>query len=119
MSKIAGVILVILGGFFLYLGGNEIRHLEDFTIRAAYCITAAGGILFLVGLLHFKAPHKAFLISIPVLVFLQLLVFLINRFYVPNSRWLYYQVMLAMLSLLTLWVSYTGYRNQKKQVTAS
>src|SRR5204862_525592 len=90
MSKFAGIILVMIGGFFLYFGIGEIRHLESLPRNSAYAIAVAGAILVLIGLLHFKAPHKAFLVSIPFLILLQFLVLLVGHYFMNHPRWLYY-----------------------------
>jgi hypothetical protein len=114
MSKIAGIVLLILGGFFVYVGVNEIRHLDFLTLHAAYSTTAAGALVVLAGLLHFKAPHKAFLLSIPFLLLLQVVVLSISHYFLDQRRWLYYQILVGITSLLILFISYRGYQQQKK-----
>lgn len=114
MSKIAGIVLLILGGFVVYLGVTEIRHMEFLTPRAAYTTTAAGALLVIAGLLHFKAPHKAFLLSIPFLLLLQVVVFSVSHYFMDQRRWLYYQILVGLTSLFTLFLSYRGYQQQKK-----
>lgn len=113
MSKLAGIILLIMGVFFVYLGANEILHPESLTRNASYATTGAGVILVITGLLHFKAPHKAFLVSIPFLLLFQFVVFLVAHYFYEDKRWLYYQILVGVVSLLTLWVSYRGYVEQK------
>lgn len=113
MSKVAGIVLLILGAYILYLGAGEIRHLEFLTRHVAWVTTAAGAILMLIGLAHFRAPHKAFLLSIPFLLLLQGLVFAVAHTFYDNKRWLYYQILVAAISILTVWLSYRGYLQKK------
>ena len=119
MSKVAGIILVILGGYILYLGIGEIRHLEFLTRNVAYVTAATGAILVLIGLAHFRAPHKAFLLSIPFLILLQGLVFAVAHTFYDNKRWLYYQILVAVVSILTVWLSYRGYLQKKESGKAA
>ena len=106
--------LLVLGGFFVYLGVTEVRHMEFLTPHAAYSTTAAGALVALAGFLHFKAPHKAFLVSIPFLLLFQVVVFAVSHYFMDQRRWLYYQVLVGVTSLFTLFLSYRGYQKQKQ-----
>jgi hypothetical protein len=112
MSKLAGIILMIYGGWTAYVGFNEIAHPAELTRFAAFATTALGIFLLLVGLGHFKAPHKAFLTSIPLLIAFHIQMYFNKLIYFDDPKWSY-QVCLLVISLIAMTLSYFGYSRQK------
>ena len=108
MSAVAGIILILLGGASLALGVNEILHPNQLPPFAAKTTAGIGLILIVIGLLHFRAPHKAFLLSIPVLIYFHFQMYSNSLFYFNDPHWMY-QAALAVVSILVLILSYKGY----------
>jgi len=61
---------------------------------------------------HFRAPHKSFLFSIPVLVTFQLHVYCIALFYNVQKLPMFLTAF-VVASLLILFLSYLGYRRMQ------
>src|SRR5262245_59613675 len=112
MSWIAGIILMIYGGWTAYVGFNEIAHPAELTRFAAFATTALGIFLLLVGLGHFKAPHKAFLTSIPLLIAFHIQMYFNKLIYFDDAKWSY-QICLLAISVIAMTLSYFGYSRQK------
>jgi hypothetical protein len=112
MSAVAGILLILLGGATLWMGGNQILHPNQLPPLAAKTTTGLGLILLIVGLLHFRAPHKAFLLSIPVLLYLHIQMYFNCLFFFNDPHWMY-QGGLAIISILILILSYRGYISAK------
>lgn len=112
MSWIAGIILMIYGGWTTYVGGKEVFHPAELTRFGAFATTAFGLFLLLVGLGHFKAPHKAFLTSIPLLLAFHIQMYFNKLIYFDDPKWSY-QVTLLAISLVAMTLSYLGYSRQK------
>jgi len=112
MSVIAGLLLMFFGAVSGYLGYIEIVSPKLLTTFAAYVTTAVGALLFLAGLAHFKAPHKAFLITIPLLIYFHLQMYFNAIFYFARPLWPQ-QLSLLLISALILGLSYYGYRKSK------
>jgi hypothetical protein len=113
MSAVAGVILILMGGATLALGGNEILHPNQLTPFAARTTAILGFVMVLIGLLHFRAPHKAFLLSIPVLIYLHVQMYIDFLFLFNDPRWMYLAG-LALLSIVVLLLSYKGYLSARE-----
>ncbi|HJZ12049.1 MAG TPA: hypothetical protein VJ521_07855 [Acidobacteriota bacterium] len=111
MSGLAGLILIVYGVFAAYLGVQEARHFHLLTPYAAYWTTAIGVILILVGLAYFRAPHKAFLLSIPALLYFHVQMYFNALFYFARPFWPE-QLSLASISLLALLLGYRGYKQK-------
>jgi hypothetical protein len=118
MSAVAGILLILLGGASLALGGNEILNPNHFPPLAARTTAGLGLVLIVVGLLHFRAPHKAFLISIPVLLYFHIQMYFNCLYYFNDPRW-GYQGGFALISILVLILSYKGYISSKAKVSRS
>jgi len=101
-----------------YLGYIEIVSPKLLTTFAAYVTTAVGALLFLAGLAHFKAPHKAFLITIPLLIYFHLQMYFNAIFYFARPLWPQ-QLSLLLISALILGLSYYGYRKSKTSSAVS
>jgi hypothetical protein len=112
MSWIAGIILMIYGVWTTSTGVNEISHPAQLTRFGAFATTALGAFLFMVGLGHFKAPHKAFLTSIPLLLAFHIQMYFNKIIYLGDPQWLY-QLTLVGISLIALTLSYLGYSRQR------
>ncbi|HET6268267.1 MAG TPA: hypothetical protein VFG11_11155 [Acidobacteriota bacterium] len=110
MSKVAGCIVFILGVLCAFVGIRDFLHPEFLTQRAAVCTAGEGFFLALIGLLHFRAPHKAFLISIPFLILLQFIVYVDARLFYDHPNWMTIQIVVGVVSALALWLSYSGYK---------
>jgi hypothetical protein len=113
MSKIAGILLLIYGGATAYLGFNEITHRSLLTPVASYWTTGIGVVLVLVGLAHFKAPHKAFLASVLLLLCFHVQMYFNALFFFARPMWPY-QLSLLSVSLLILLFSHLGYSRKAK-----
>ena len=111
MSKVAGFVLLIFGVVIAYVGVREILHAEFLTPFAAYSSVAFGILLCVAGLGHFRAPHKSFLISVPVLLAFQLHMYCIALFYDVKNPGVFLGSF-AVASFLILYLSYLGYRHQ-------
>jgi hypothetical protein len=111
MSRIAGIILIIYGAWTAYVGFKEVSHPAELTRFAAFATTALGAFLLLVGLGHFKAPHKAFLTSIPLLIAFHIQMYFNKLIYFDDPKWSY-QVTLLAISIIALTLSYFGYKKQ-------
>jgi len=112
MSAIAGFLLIFYGGVTAYLGYTEIVSPNLLTTFAAYVTTAIGALLILSGLAHFKAPHKAFLITMPLLLYFHVQMYFNAIFYFARPLWPQ-QLSLLLISGLILGLSYYGYRRSK------
>jgi len=64
---------------------------------------------------HFRAPHKAFIISVPVLLTFQLHVYCMALFYNVQNLAMFL-VAFVVASLLILFLSYLGYRRMQAAV---
>jgi amino acid transporter len=109
MSKVAGIFMLLLGAVSVVIGIREIKHLDQLTPYAAWSSVAMGGLMMLAGAAHFRAPHKAFLISIPIVLAFQFHVYCLALFYSVRSVPLLLGKFIAA-SLLILLLSYMGYR---------
>ena len=114
MSKIAGVLLLLLGIATIYFGYTEKTHLVALTKMAADSTVGIGVLLCFAGLLHFRAPHKAFLLSTVVLLAAQAMAYIDLTFKVAAGQWKY-QAIFAVVSIAILALSYAGYLSRKKQ----
>ena len=109
MSKLAGILLLLLGAATVYVGLREIYHLDQLTPYAAWSSVVLGLLMMISGAGHFRAPHKAFLISIPILLTFQMHVYSLGLFYnIENMRML--QVAFVAASFLIWLLSFIGYR---------
>lgn len=112
MSRVAGIILIVYGIAAAYVGINEFLHPDQLTTFAMYGCIAVGVLLFLAGVAHFTAPHKAFLMSIPLVLYFQFQAYVVTQFYLEDARWVY-QGGLFAVSLVVLFLSYLGYPKQQ------
>ena len=115
MSAIAGLLLMFYGGASVYLGYGEIVSPRLLTPFAAYVTAAIGALLVLAGLVHFKAPHKAFLLTMPLLLYFHVQMYFNAIFYFARPLWPQ-QLSLLLISGLILGLSYYGYRRSKQAV---
>ena len=112
MSAIAGLLLMFYGGVSAYLGYSEITTPKLLTTFAAYVTAAIGVLLILAGLVHFMAPHKAFLLTMPLLLYFHMQMYFNAIFYFARPMWPH-QLSLLLISALILGLSYYGYRRSK------
>ena len=112
MSRIAGLLLILLGLATVWMAVREILHPNLLTTYGAYTTAVIGGLVIIAGLAHFKAPHKAFLMSIPFLIALQIQMYSNALFYFDDPRWPY-QALLLATSVIILTLSYLGYLDRK------
>lgn len=115
MSAIAGLLLMVYGGITAYLGYCEIVTPRLLTTFAAYVTAAVGVLLLLAGLVHFKAPHKALLLTMPLLLYFHIQMYFNALFYFARPLWPH-QLSLLLISGLILGLSYYGYRKSKLAV---
>ena len=118
MSAIAGLFLMLYGAGAAYLGVMEIMHPDQLTKIAAYSTAGIGAALLVVGIGHFIAPHKSFLLAIPLLAYFHVQNCVNTVFYLEQPRW-GAQIVFAFVSLLILYISYRGYKNKSAAVRAA
>ena len=111
MSKLAGTLLILVGLATILLGIKEISRPDQLTSYAAWSSLVLGAILALAGAAHFRAPHKAFLISIPVLITFVIHMYSVGLFYNVQKLQLFLWGHIAA-ALLILALSYAGYRRR-------
>ena len=101
--------MIIAGALTILLGVKDMGHYTHLTPYAVWSSIALGVIMVLAGLAHFRAPHKAFLLSIPILITFVIHVWNVGLFYaVPNIGM--YVGGHAIAAALILVISYMGYR---------
>jgi hypothetical protein len=113
ISKVAGVFLILLGASSIMIGTTEIRHPDQLTAYAAWTSIGLGILLVLGGLGHFRAPHKAFLISLPLLLAFQLQVYCVALFFEIRNIPLFLGAF-VLASILILFLSYRGFQVQRR-----
>jgi hypothetical protein len=118
MSKLAGVLLFVLGCGGAYFGISEISHQVLLTKFAAFTTGGVGVGLCLVGLMHFVAPHKAFLSSIPLLITMLGIAYTDLSFYFARTEWKYLAILVG-ICVVILTLSYRGYLAQKAKMPAA
>lgn len=118
MLTLAAIILVLFGGASLGLGMSEIMHPNLLPPLAARSTTGVGLILILLALFHFRAPHKSFLLSIPLLAYFNVQMYFDSLFYFGKPLW-HYQGILAVISILALVLSYKGYRKSAEKIESA
>lgn len=114
----AATIIVILGGGAFGLGLSEILHPNMLTTTAARSTAGIGFLLIIIALLHFRAPHKAFLLSIPLLAYFNVQMYLDCLFYYGEPLW-QYQAILAVVSIIALICSYKSYRQSAEELEST
>ena len=108
MSAVAGLLLIVYGSVTGYLVRGELIRPIALTPFAAFITTVLAIFLILAGLAHFKAPHKAFLVSTLLLVYLHVQMYFNALFYFARPLWPQ-QISLLAISALILMLSYLGY----------
>jgi hypothetical protein len=109
MSGIAGILLIVYGSITAYLGYAErVSKFHSLTTFATDLTIALGVALTLLGLAHFKAPHKTFLATIPALLYFHVQMYFNALFYFEKPMWAQ-QLSLLGISLGILGLSYLGY----------
>ncbi len=112
MSKVAGLLLIILGAGIAYVGLTELLNPGQLTTYGAASSVVLGLLVVVAGLGHFKAPHKAFLLGVPVLVAFQLHAYCMALFFDVKNLPLFLGGFLVASALIIL-LSYNGYRVQQ------
>jgi hypothetical protein len=118
MLMAAATIIVLLGGTAFGLGLSEILHPNMLTTTAARSTAGIGFLLFIIALLHFRAPHKSFLLSIPLLAYFNVQMYLDCLFYFGEPMWIY-QAILAVVSIIALICSYRAYKQSAEELETS
>ena len=108
MSGLAGLLLLVYGAGSAYLGINEWKNPYMLTPYATYWTTGLGIFLILAGILHFKAPHKAFLASMLLLLLFHAQMYFNALFYFARPMWPQ-QLSLMAVSIVIVLLSYFGY----------
>jgi hypothetical protein len=109
MSAIAGLLLILYGAASIYIGMRELMHPNLLTHTVAYSTAGIGAGLALVGLGHFVAPHKSFLLAVPMLLYFNVQSYIDVIFYFEKPQWPFHATLLVV-SALTLFLSYKGYK---------
>ena len=115
---VAATIIVLFGGASFGLGLSEILHPNLLTTTAARSTAGIGFLLIIIALLHFRAPHKSFLLSVPLLAYFNVQMYLDCLFYFGRPLW-HYQAILAVLSILALICSHKAYRKSAEELESS
>ena len=118
MLMVASTIIVLLGGGAFGLGLSEILHPNLLTTTAARSTAGIGFLLIIIALLHFRAPHKSFLLSVPLLAYFNVQMYLDFLFYFGRPLWLY-QATIAALSIFALICSYKAYQKSAEELESS
>jgi hypothetical protein len=118
MLMVAATIIVLFGGAALGLGLSEILHPNLLTTTAARSTAGIGILLIIIALLHFRAPHKSFLLSVPLLAYFNVQMYLDCLFYFGRPLWPY-QAIIAALSILALICSYKAYLKSAGELESS
>jgi uncharacterized membrane protein HdeD (DUF308 family) len=109
MSKVAGILLILFGAATAFLGVKELATPSNLlTPYGAWSSIVLGSLMILAGFGHFRAPHKSFLVSVPILLAFQLHVYCIALFYDVKNLPLFLGAF-VFASVLILIVSYLGY----------
>jgi hypothetical protein len=109
MSGIAGILLILYGAITAYLGYSEKMSRVHLLTPFAIDVTIALGIvLILLGIAHFKAPHKAYLATIPALIYFHTQMYFNAIFYFARPMWPQ-QMSLVGISIGILGLSYLGF----------
>ena len=109
MSKLAGILLSLFGAATIFIGIREIAHLDQLTPYAAWTSVGLGFLMLIAGVGHFRAPHKSFILSIPVLLAFQLQVYCFALFYDVKKLPIFLTSFLVSSALILL-LSYMGYK---------
>ena len=119
MSAIAGVLLIIYGAGAAYFGWMEYHQQNLLSHVAAISTLGIGGALILAGLAHFVAPHKAFLLSVPLLLYFHFQAYIDAMHINPdgNPMWQLQGAMIG-ISLVILMLSYRGYKAKQAAAAA-
>lgn len=105
---------MIYGAAAAYLGWTELQAPHLLTPTAAYSTLGIGAALIVAGLAHFKAPHKAFLLSILLLAYFHVQCYIDLTMMYPDPKWAY-QAALVVGSAIILFLSYRGYKAKQAQ----
>ncbi len=104
--------MILLGVLTILVGVKEINPPSQLTRYAAWSSIGLGAFILFAGLGHFRAPHKSFLISIPILITFIIHVYCLGLFYnVKNLTLFLGGHILAVIMILVL--SYLGYRKMR------
>ena len=109
MSKIAGILLILVGALTAFLGWKDITQPSPLTPYAAWSSIGLGTLMILVGIAHFRAPHKSFLISVPLLITFVIQVYCFGLFYDVKNLWVFVAGH-AFAAAVILIFSYLGYK---------
>jgi len=118
MLMVAAIIIVLLGGGGFGLGLSEILHPNMLTTTAARSTAGIGFLLMIIALLHFRAPHKSFLLSIPLLAYFNVQMYLDCLFYFGRPLWPYLAIV-AVLSIVAMICSYRAYKISSAELESS
>jgi hypothetical protein len=118
MSKLAGILLIVLGVLTILVGINDLNQSKFLTPYAAWSSIALGLIIALAGFGHFRAPHKSFLLSVPVLITFIIQAYSLGLFYDVRNLSLFVAGH-AIAALIILVISYMGYKRSKVQIVGS
>ena len=103
--------MILVGLATILLGVKEINKPDQLTSYAAWSSVGLGLIIALAGAAHFRAPHKAFLISIPVLITFVIHMYCVALFYNVQKLQLFLWGHIAAVVVI-LALSYAGYRRR-------
>jgi hypothetical protein len=118
MLMVASTIIVLFGGAAFGLGLSEILHPNLLTTTAARSTAGIGFLLIIIALLHFRAPHKSFLLSVPLLAYFNVQMYLDFLFYFGRPLW-HYQAIIGALSIFALICSYKAYQKSAEELESS
>ena len=103
--------MILVGLATILLGAKEINQPDQLTSYAAWSSLGLGAMIALAGAAHFRAPHKAFLLSIPILITFVVHIYSVGLFYNIQKLQLFLWGHIAAVVLI-LGLSYAGYRRR-------
>lgn len=109
--------MILVGLATILLGVKEITQPDQLTPYARWSCLGLGVIIALAGAAHFRAPHKAFLLSIPILITFVVHIYSIGLFYNVQKLQVFVWGHIAAVVLILL-LSYAGYRRGKATTSA-
>ena len=110
--------LIVYGAVAGYVGWLDLRLHHVLTPNASYATLGIGADLVAVGLGHFVAPHKSFLLAVPLLLYFHFQCYADAIMKFGNPEWPY-QGCLLVVSAIILLLSYRGYKAKQAAATSA
>lgn len=110
MAKLlAGTLLIFLGAGAVFIGWQEWTFPVALSTYGSLTTLTLGILMMLAGILHFRAPHKSFLLSLALLLVFQIHLYSLALFYDVENLFVFLGGFL-IASILILLLSYRSYQ---------